>query len=264
MFGSGGEARRFSDYEFVGNPFFPLLFGAAAVGAAFFALADIRKGERDQARYAGFILLWQAVFFLATAQLSVASLPFHALAWFPFPQLTVALFISRCHERCPDGLRRCLIFAVVAAALVNAAYDGAALLGFERYAEQTGGRDRYSEEIVPLTRWLAARGARRPVALTWGMDYDLSYLSGLALEPVPAHEPGGLRRTFGDGETITLVENAYARPGEEAVASAVFASMRSEERRCSLAKTFQDRMGLPAFRAWECGPRPRGARAAKS
>ena len=88
------------------------------------------------------------------------------------------------------------------------------------------------------------------------MDYDLSYLSDLGLDPIPGHVPGALRLPEGEG-TVVLVEHAFVRPGEEAFESAAFAAARSDDRRCLLKKTFQDRMGLPAFRVWECDPRRR-------
>lgn len=248
-FDMAGRGRGISGYEFFGNTLFPWIYAASFAGLGAFAVADWRNERRGRAFESAAILLWQAGYFAACALLSFASLPFHALGWLPFPQLTAACFAARAAESMTR--ERLRIFWPLAGLVVfaNGLIDARALVEFDRYARHTGGRDRYSEAVVPLRDWLLAAGIRRPVTLTWGLDFDLGYLSRLKIIPIRAHM--GERPEIGAG-SVFLVEHANRKPGEDAAADDLMARLGSEGYACRESRIFRDRLGLPAFRVREC------------
>lgn len=165
---------------------------------------------------------------------------------------------SRAGERPPLGISQLLIGAVFVAWVAS---DLASTVFYHRALAQSGGLADHSDASYHLAYHLRYNGMGAPLALDWGIDAPVRYLSQGAVTPIeifgyasPAAPDDGFAARL--APFLENPDNVYLLHSEGAT---VFAGRRESfleaatraELRPVLERTFAQRDGMPLFELWK-------------
>lgn len=141
--------------------------------------------------------------------------------------------------------------------------DVAAVAGYHRALAQTGGLGDHSDASYALAYHLLTHGMGSPIALDWGMDATVRYLSEGAVTPIEIFGYGSPQTPDDQfaarlGPFLDNPDNVYLlrAPGNEVFAGrrAVFEEVAAEKGlRLERLAVFAQRDGAPLYEVWKAG-----------
>ncbi len=159
---------------------------------------------------------------------------------------------------------RWLRWAAVAMVVLWLALDGSGSLRYHRALAQSGGLASHSDASYHLAYFLRYQGMGAPIALDWGIDAPVRFLSQGAVTPIELFGYASLQEPDADfgaqlGQFLPNGDNVYLLHAPE---QTVFAGRREaflvEARRLGLnpqrIDQFSQRDGAPIFEVWRATP----------
>jgi hypothetical protein len=252
-----------------GNPIFTFVFcGASAVLAyAGFRRYGGKRAEDGPATLARVLVVLNLCYWIFGVTVVRITDFYHFTSWQPVPQLTAATAAYWLASRAGRGAKTTATVSFLLAASVLA--DMVVLRSFFAYLRTTRGEDRFSSAMYDLSGWLTRENVHRAVALTWGSDHNLTYLSGGSLRVDNAWMPG-LGDAAADADLrlsrpiylIQYLRNQRYGLGDADLArtSDYLNSLAAAGYSCAVRKTFNGARGEPVLQVSRCAPASTAAR----
>ena len=172
-----------------GNPIFPVMFCCAFAVLAYSGFRRYRgkRAEDGAAILARVLVVLNLSYWIFGSMVVRISDYYHFPHWQPIPQLTVAAAAHWLASRSGRGAKASAAAGLLLASSVLA--DLFVLKSFFAYLRTTRGEDRFSSAVYDLSDWLKRENVPKVVSLTWGLNHNLTYLSGGRLRVLPAWMP---------------------------------------------------------------------------
>ena len=181
----------------------------------------------------------------------------------PLTVTVAALGLALAWQRWGPGRLGIVRWGVVALVMVWVALDVLPTLRYHQTLAQSGGLADHSDASYHLAYHLRYNGLGAPVALDWGMDATVRYLSENTVRPIEIfgyESPAAPDEQFVERLGIFLgnPDNIYLlhAPGQTVFAGrreVFLAEVAARGQRVTLERTFTQRDGTPLYELWRVG-----------